>query len=71
MFDMPKDIDAAIARYDEMREQLVKAVELCEAEQRAGRTGLDFYHQAKALRERVNAFGTALVKWIDDELDGL
>lgn len=71
MIEMPDDIDAAIARYDEAREQLVKAVALCEAEQQAGRTGLACYHQAKALREQVDAFGAALAKRIDEEMDRL
>ncbi len=71
MAEVPEDMDAAIAAFDRLSEGLVKAVALCEAAQQAGRIGLEHYHRAKAIRDEVNAFGAALARRIDEELDRL
>jgi len=71
MIEMPENFDDAIAAFDRMHQQLVKAVALCEAALQAGRTGLEQYHAAKALRQQADAFGIALARRIDEELGRL
>lgn len=71
MTDIPANLDEAIAAFDDLNQQLVKLATLCESELKAGRTGLDHYHAVKALRQKLDAFGMALAKRIDEELDRL
>ena len=65
------NIDEAYADFQSKEAAHKTALEQCEAEQAAGRTGLDQYRRAKALNEELTALGATLVVNLDQALASL
>lgn len=65
------DLDSAFALFQRKEAEVKAALEQCEAEQAAGRIGLEAYRRAKALSEELTALGAALGDRIEKELASL
>lgn len=65
------DIDAIYAEYMKKEQALNASLERCEAEQAAGKTGLEAWREADRLNKELQAIAQVLTAGIEDAMTKL